>query len=509
METPPPTLFHGGRIFTGAHYQDALLLEEGRVLAIGDRAALERRAASGVERVDLRGRLVLPGLTDHHLHVAESVRARAGVSLWNSRSGAEIEDRLRHWVERNPSGPVWGGGWDQERLPPEGVPDRAGLDRVVGDRPVLLDRVCLHVAAVNSAALAVAGVDRSTPDPPGGAIGRDRDGEPNGLLYDSAIETLRPLRQRIFRERAAETRVLLATWARWGLARAHAMSIDAEEARALASLEAQERLPIDLSGYLRLLGWSPNARRDFPAARPGFELSGVKVHLDGSLGARTAWLSEPYAGRPNEVGTPLWERESLVARLQGPAVDGQTIALHAIGDSALELALSSIRALPPGTSARIEHASVASPELRQRLARARVPVIVQPLFRESDSWIEARLGAARIGWAYAFRSLVESGVTLYGSSDAPVESPDPWAGMRAAAHASLAALEPGSLTPTESVQLYVAGVPPSGADAGAFARLRPGEPGDLVVTTAPDIERLLAGPGVPVAGVWHAGIRTA
>jgi predicted amidohydrolase YtcJ len=286
------------------------------------------------------------------------------------------------------------------------------------------------------------------------------------------------------------------------------MSVDAEEARDLAALAVRDRLPIDLAGYLRIMDWSADRAVDRTGTAPGVELPGVKVHLDGSLGARTAWLSEPYADQPNEVGTPLWDREALVDRLELPSRAGQTIALHAIGDRALDLALSTIEALPRGTSTRVEHVSVSTPELRARLAKARALAIVQPLFRESDRWIEARLGAARVASAYAFRSLHESGVPLYGSSDAPVESPDPWAGMRAAAQASLPELESGSLTPTQSVQLYVAGVPPYGADVGAFARLRPGTPGDLVVTTAPDIEHLLAGPGVPVAEVWRSGVRT-
>ncbi len=501
MERPPSILFHGGTVFTGSGVHEALLTEEGRILAVGDAARLSGMSGAGTERFDLEGRLLLPGLTDHHLHVAESIRSRAGIDLRGATEWTEIERRSIAWSGRHPKGLVWGGGWDEERLREGESPDRARLDRWFGDRPAILDRVCLHVATVNSAALERIGLDRTTPDPPGGRIGRAPDGEPDGRLYDAALEYLRPLRDEIWSTSATEARGVLSEWSRLGLSRIHAMSADPAEVRGLLAMAHASPLPVDVDLYLRWRDWRPGIERTLGLPAAGVALRGVKAHLDGSLGARTAWLAEPYSDRPSDRGTPLSSRASLGEPLEAVAIAGGEIALHAIGDAALGEALSILEALPPGGRHRIEHASVASPALRRRLHRSRASVAIQPAFRESDRWIEARLGPVRIDWAYPFRAFRDEGIPLLGSSDSPVEPADPWHGIRSAVHTPIPSLRRGSLSPREALALYLGG-------AGGEERpppLAPGRPANLVRVRAPAIEDLVRSHTSPVLEVWRHG----
>jgi predicted amidohydrolase YtcJ len=319
------------------------------------------------------------------------------------------------------------------------------------------------------------------------------------------MEGLDPLREEILRTTAPQLRALLEEWARLGVLRVAAMSVAPDEASTLAALARERPLPVQVDLYLRLRDWTEGIGPALGLPAPGIELTGVKAHLDGSLGARTAWLGAPYADRPSEAGAPGFRTEGLLERLAPPRAAGAAVALHAIGDRALDQALTVFERLPPGPGRlRIEHASVVPPGDRARVARSGAWVAVQPSFRVSDGWIGARLGRPRLGWAYPFRQLADLGVPLLGSSDAPVETIDPWAAMRAAVETPVGFLQAGSVRPDEALRMYIGGLRRPG-DAHA-ERLRPGDRSDLIVAEGRSLEELLRARAPPVRGVWRGGL---
>jgi predicted amidohydrolase YtcJ len=512
------TLFTGGRVFTGRRYCDALLVEGGDVVVAGSEAEARRAAPAGVDRRDLAGGLLLPGLIDAHFHVTEVTRVREGLDLAPVRSIEALTDRIREWGVEHSSGPIHGRGWNPERSRDRRWPTRHDLDRAVPERRVVVVHASGHAMIVNSAVLGAAGFDRSTPDPPGGRLGRDPDGSPDGRLYEAAI---RLLERRLGPSESPPPAALRRTmqWAAsFGLTTLGAMSAAPEEANALCALSVSGSLPGRVRVYLHGGRWEEyfgsSAQAEGDAGR--FKVVGVKEYTDGAFGTRTAWLSEPYADAPGTSGMAVSSEAPLPELLEAISKRGLAPALHAIGDRAVGYALGLLETFPRSSAAppRIEHAGLTPPSLFAPLARVRPALVVQPGFVWSDSWLGERLGPTRARWAYAFRSLKDQGHLLAGSSDAPYDPVDPWRGIRAAVQRSdpegrSANATPGeSLTPEESLRLYTAN---GGAVLGepALGLLEPGSPADLLVMRVPSVEQAVQVGCESVWETWVGGVKLA
>ena len=509
-------LFVGGRVFTGRRYCDALLVESGEVLVAGAEAEARRATPTGASVHTLRGTLVVPGLIDAHVHVAELTRSREGLDLGGVRSVEQLVETVRRWAGQHPSGRLEGRGWDPERFPGGTWPSRRDLDRAVADRPVVLVHASGHALVTNSVALAAAGFTRTTPDPPGGRIGREPDGAPDGRLFESAIGALE---HRLGRAELPKPDGLLRTLrvaAALGLTTLGAMSADPEEAAILRELARSRAFPGRVRIYLRGNRWEEYYRTPSgPAGPPGrFAVVGVKAYTDGAFGTRTAWLSEPYVDDPGNSGVPVAVDAELRTLLGTSRDRGLAPALHAIGDRAIAYSLERLAEFPrtSGPPARIEHAALTPPALFEALARGRPALVVQPGFVWSDHWLSSRLGAARARWAYAFRTLTDRGHLLAGSSDAPYDPVDPWRGVRAAVHrtdpegrsANPTATE--ALTPEEAIRLYTAN---AGAALGeaTLGLLEPGSRGDLVVLGSATLEHAISAGSAGVRETWVDGVR--
>jgi predicted amidohydrolase YtcJ len=509
-------LFVGGRVFTGQRYCDAMLVEDGVVTVAGTRAEAQRAAPTGTQPHDLHGSLLIPGLIDAHLHVAALTRSREGLDLTGVGSVEAMVDVVRQWAESHPSGGVVGRGWDAERFAGGAWPTRLDIDRAVAARRAILGHVSGHAAVVNSATLAAAGVDRTTPDPPGGRFGRDEDGSPDGRVFESAIDYVE---NRIGRIEVPSPDALCRTLnaaAGLGLTTIGAMSTEPEEAIALRALARSDGLPGRVRVYLRGDRWEEYFRTDpGPAGRPGrFAVVGVKAYSDGAFGTRTAWLSEPYADDPGRSGMPVAVDAELRALLRRAQERGLTPAVHAIGDRAIGYVLDLLEQCrsPGGLAARIEHAALTPPSLFPALLRVRPVLVVQPGFVWSDHWLGARLGAERARWAYAFRSLTDQGLLLAGSSDAPYDPVDPWRGLQAAVHrtdptgrsANPSVAE--SLTPPEAIRLYSANAGVALGEA-ALGLLETGSPADFLRVRPSTLEEAIASGATAVRETWVAGRR--
>lgn len=448
---------------------DALLLRAGRVVAIG-RADELVPAATGADVLDLRGSTITPGLTDAHIHLLEWALSRREVELAECRTpeacagavaraltgGHDDTTTRRH--DEDPgharssrprvgeggevgviaSGWVRGRGWNPHHWG-GAYPHRAVLDAVAGNRPVVLQSHDMHALWANGRALAAAGIDRHTPDPAGGRIVRDADGEPTGVLLEMAAQLLS---RRIPGPSVAEAEAALLDGQRalhrLGITGVHAFpAIHLHEPDGLWLLQRLEER--DLL-RLRVLHHIPLERLDDAirlGLRSGFggdwlRLGAVKLFLDGALGSRTALMREPYEGDADYRGVeamPLPDFRAAVARA---AAAGIAAAVHAIGDAAVARALD-VLADPalagPPLPHRIEHLQLSPPERLADAARAGVVASMQPAHLITDWRAADTHWGARARTAYAFRSLLlgegAAPAILAFGSDAPVEPVDP------------------------------------------------------------------------------------
>jgi predicted amidohydrolase YtcJ len=241
----------------------------------------------------------------------------------------------------------------------------------------------------------------------------------------------------------------------------------------------------------------------------------VKAFADGAFGPRTAWLSSPYSDETAGSGGPVGDDRVIAERLASAAGAGLAPAVHAIGDRGLARALGMVAPWtgdPDRPPARIEHAALTPPELLTSLASVRPFLVVQPGFLLSDHWLGRRLGRDRARWAYAFRTLIDHGLSLAGSSDAPFDPLDPWRGIRAAVRRSDAwgrSANPSpleALTAEEALGLYTRSAAGALGDP-TLGHLEAGAPGNLVVLDTPNLEGALSGDRVPVAETWVEGKR--
>lgn len=440
---PPALLLHGGPIHLGAggRVVEALLVRDGRVAFAG---RLAEAPARGVRRIDLAGAAAFPGLVDAHAHLLGIGLREIRLNLAGTRSIAALQAALGAHAAAHPAGPIVGRGWIETHWPEARMPTRADLDAVVADRPVWLDRADGHAGVANSAALALAGIDAATRDPAGGRIERDAAGAATGVLIDNAAALVEarlpapgPETVRLALARA------VALYAARGWTGVADMGMRADVCAILHEMAAAGSLPIRVDCYMAD-GEAAAVLADGPSADPTglVRTLGVKLYVDGALGSRGALLLAPYGDRPETSGLAVTPVEHIRARLAQARRSGAQVATHAIGDRAnrmvLDLYAEAWADDPAGLRRarwRVEHAQVIDAADIPRFGKLGVIASMQPSHAIGDLWFApARLGAARLGGAYAWRSLVESGAMLCAGSDAPVEKGDPCIEYYAATH---------------------------------------------------------------------------
>ncbi|HRE44519.1 MAG TPA: amidohydrolase, partial [Terricaulis sp.] len=400
------------------------------------------RSGRRAREIDLGGAAAFPGLIDGHVHLGGVGMAAMVLDLVGVESIAALQARLRVYAAANRDGPIYGRGWIETHWPERRFPRASDLDAIVGDRPVLLERIDGHAAVANTRALQLAEITVNTPDPAGGRIERGADGAATGMLIDHAASLVQarfPAPTPAMRREALRAAVRL--YAARGWTGAGNMSTSLEEAQILEELAAAGELPLHADLYL-----TPEdseavyERGPYADASGRVRVRGVKLYMDGALGSRGAALLAPYSDAPSAgllVTPPEQVREFLVrARARGVQV-----ATHAIGDRGNRLVLDAYQDVfaddPAALAAarwRIEHAQVIAPEDIPRFAALGVIASMQPSHAISDlHFAPARLGPQRLAGAYAWASLAQSGAVLAAGSDAPVEKGDPLIEFYAAA----------------------------------------------------------------------------
>ena len=366
----------------------------------------------------------MPGFCDSHVHLVwYGTMLLRQADLVGSASVEEVIERLRALPgagDAGGSGWVRGHGFDQDKLAGGRTPTRADLDAAFPDTPVVISRVCGHAAVVNSAALARVSAEARAAGDADSGLYTEGDAGP----FYRAVP--RPTEGEYERAVLAACDVAL----RSGVTSVHTLLESADQMGAFQRLHRRGELPIRVTA---IPPWSAVDALHAHGVSTGFgdewlRFGPCKLFSDGSFGARTAWVEDPYADDPSTRGLRIHDPADLKRKCVHAAERGWSLAIHAIGDAALRETLDALDAALDATAGdnahwrhRVEHASLCPPALLERLAARKIVATLQPQFVTSDTWTAARLGPSRSRWAYPFRDLLDAGVPVSLGSDCPVE----------------------------------------------------------------------------------------
>jgi hypothetical protein len=498
---PANLVLVNGRIHTMDARQPratAIAIEDDRIVAVGSDADMRRLLAQGGKVFDLERRTVVPGLIDAHLHFLSYGLSLREINLIGAPSLAAAQARVAERAAHTPAGNwLTGRGWDQVFWEGQHFPNRHDLDAVTPQHPAFLRRKCGHAGWANSRALELAGITASTPDPDGGAIERDpATGAPTGILLERAMDLVSSLLSAPAEADATDAvRVAMHRAHQFGITGVHNM----EAAPALRAFQSLRR-----SGELKLRVLQQIPEVDLDAAiQLGIEsgygdawlrFGALKIFADGSLGARSALMVEPYVGEPDNIGIAVSSAEHLRYQVEKAARAGLAVHIHAIGDQANRNVLDAIEATRRAGIGlhlrhRIEHAQVLHPADLPRFAALGVIASMQPIHCTQDIVLADAHWGARCRLAYAWSSLLASGAVLAFGSDAPVETPDVMQGIYAAVTRRRADGYPGPegwvpeecVSVTEAVYAYTAGAAYAGGEEATKGTLSAGKLADLTV----------------------------
>jgi len=488
-EAPATLALLDARVWTGNPRQpwaEAVAVRGERLIAVGTRAEVERHLGAGTRVIDAKGRFLVPGFNDAHLHFLDGGFRLSSVQLRDAKTPAEFIARIKAFASSVPKGTwITGGDWDHELWGGE-LPRREWLDAVTPDHPVWVNRLDGHMSLANGAALRTAGVTAATPEVAGGSIVRGSGGEPTGILKDNAqalVDRVVPPPSVERSDRALEAAMRhvaeqgvtsvqhMGTWQELAVfERAHAAGRLRTRIYAAVPLDTWERLRDTVAKRGRGDAW--------------LRIGALKGYVDGSLGSHTAAFLAPFTDAPQDTGLLVNTSEDLYRWTSGADKAGLHVAVHAIGDRAIRLQLDLFQRVaeengPRDRRFRIEHAQHIAPEDVPRFAAQGVIASMQPYHAIDDGrWAERVIGPERSKTTYAFRSLLDAGARVAFGSDWYVAPPTPLEGIYAAVtRRTLDDRNPGGWVPEQRIgvedalRAYTA--------AGAFASFEEGEKGTL------------------------------
>ena len=509
-------LFYNGVIHTmereAAQAEAVLVGDDGRIQAVGTLAAVESAAPVGCKRVDLGGRTLIPGFNDAHVHIWKMGLLLTRQVVANKATAPDIEMiiyRFRDKAEMTPAGTwILGRGYNEAELPERRHPERHDLDVASLEHPIALTRTCGHMIVANTLALQLAGITRETPNPPGGVIVKDVNGEPTGLLQETAMGLLtRVIPEPTDAEMGEAIKAANQHQLSVGITSATDPLLTPFHLRVYRQLEAAGELAVRVNGMpiRRPDGGTETLPLPERFVSDWLRIDSVKFFADGGLSGATAAISEPYKVTYN-TGVLRFEDAELLELMWEAHREGFRIGTHAIGDVAIEQVLSAYEAIQqrmprPELRHRIEHLGLPNPDHYGRCARLGVIAVPQTVFLPAlGASFRRYLPDSFIDHCYPVRSMLEAGLTVALSSDAPVVPDDsPILGMKAAIDRLATDGEPIALDQAigaaDALYAYTMGGAIASGDADNRGSLRAGKWADVTVLsgdplTTP-VERLL------------------
>jgi predicted amidohydrolase YtcJ len=478
----------------------SIVVVENRIVAVGSDADIKSMIGPQTRVIDARGKLVLPGFNDAHVHFLETGAQLSSVDLRDAKSPEEFVRRIKEFAAKQPKGRwILGGQWDHENWTPNALPTAAMIDAVTPDNPVFVNRLDGHMALANSLAIKLAGVDKNTPEVSGGLIVRDANGNPAGVFKDAAmgyIEKVIP--DASFEQKLEYAQAVTDYAASLGVTSVQDMSAGTDVG-VYQELMRQGKLKTRVYGCSPLADYKRWERTGIHYAFGDsmLRVGCLKGFADGSLGSTTAWFFEPYLDAPNTSGLP---RAEVTGAMKQNVVDadkaGLQVHIHAIGDRANATILDFYENAEKTNGARdrrfrIEHAQHLRQEDIPRFGKLKVVASMQPMHIIDDGrWAWKRLDEKRLKGTYAFRSLLDSGAVLAFGSDSPVATMNALYGIYAAVtRRTLDDKNPNGWIPEqkisveEAVRAFTWGSAYAEFQDGVKGTLEPGKLADFIIVS--------------------------
>jgi predicted amidohydrolase YtcJ len=507
--------------FSSVLREEAIAVRGDRIQAVGKNVEIEKLKGPQTQLIDLGGHFVMPGFNDAHVHLADAGLQKLNVDLTGVKTLDEFRQRVLAKVETAKPGEwILGGGWDETLWPVKTLPSRWDLDEISGGHPVYLDRVDGHLAVANTRALQLASITIASKDPQGGQIDRDENGQPTGILRDTATKAVLVVVPKPTHEmRRHGIEVALADLAEHGVTSAQDYSPEWENFEIYEELEKEGKLTARISAWLPFddsVEDLKKKRDSHPQTDLMLHTGMLKAFMDGSLGGHTAALLEPYADDPKISGLPRYEAAKLNEMAKERVLAGFQLGFHAIGDRGVQMALDAfaeaekaareqkVKAANGGDDfrPRIEHAQVTTPAQIARFKELKVIASMQPSHVLTDMrWANDRLGAKRAATSYAWAAFLNKGVTLAFGTDYPVEPVTPFRGIYAAVtrkseNGKQEYFPEQKLTMDQAITAYTIGSAFAEFEEKEKGKLMPGMLADFVVldrdVTAASAEKVLA-----------------
>ncbi|WP_096202673.1 amidohydrolase [Bacillus sp. FJAT-45350] len=497
------TLWFGGTFYTmeqPGKSVEAVYVVDGYIKAVGtEKEIIETYKDEIEEQRDIDGAYAFPGFIDSHLHMVGHGEKLIRLDLSNVTSAEEMKDLLvSKSSDAQPGEWIYGEGWNENNFPDRKIFHREELDEIAPHNPMMLTRVCRHAVLVNSTALDAAKINKTTTDPDGGVIVRDGVGTPTGYLLDSAQELVKEVAPEVteaYLEKALTTAV--DDMFSLGLVGGHTEDlgyygdverplqtfkkvIDGEKRKLRTHMLVHHTVVEDLLTR----GYKIGEHSKF------IELGPMKIFADGALGGRTALLSQPYNDAPETSGVAIHPLNELKEMVRSARERKMAVAIHTIGDLALEYAIEAIETHPNNSTIRdrLIHIQVAREDLLERMFDLPVILDIQPRFVAADfPWVEERLGFERLPLSFAWKTLLDKGLHCAGGSDAPIEPVDPLLGI----HAAVTRKKPGEshegylpeqkLSIFEAVSLFTTGSAYAIGKEAKMGKVQPGYVADFTL----------------------------
>src|SRR5437764_3166846 len=480
---------------------ESLAVLRDRIVAVGSAAEVDAWHGPQTKIIDAQGKLLLPGFNDAHVHFVDGGDHLQAVQLKDADSPEEFARRIGQRAKTTPKGEwIIGGDWDEQRWSPPNLPAKELVDPVTPNTPVWVNRYDGHESLANSVTLQLANITAKTPDPPGGQIVRDAQGNPTGVLRDAAQDLVFKVMPPVSHaHRLRAIRQALEHAASLGVTSIQDMNPPYTDVAAYAELQEQGTLTLRIYVAPMETNWKDQAKIGLRHAQgtPLLRMGAVKGYADGSLGSETAYFFDPYIDAANTRGLLSEEMHppsAMRQRLQGADAAGLQLCIHAIGDQGISMILDIFEQIEKANGKRdrrwrIEHSQHLAAKDFARYARLGVIASVQPYHAIDDGrWAEKRIGPDRIQRTYAFRTFLENGVRLAFGTDWSVAPLSPmWSIYAAVTRATLDGKNPNGWVPeqklnvTEAIEAYTMGSAYAEFQEKEKGSITPGKLADFVV----------------------------
>ncbi|MFQ6076220.1 MAG: amidohydrolase [Candidatus Bathyarchaeia archaeon] len=477
---------------------EAVAVKDGRIVRVGKNREVKPLAGKGTMILDLQGKTVLPGFIDAHCHMWMFGIQLSQVDCRSppTKSIVEIVEKIGERVKKTPPG-RWmvGWGYDDTKLAERRHPNRWDLDRVSPNNPVAVRRTCGHTMVVNTKALEIIDYGKDTPQPEGGEIEKDPDsGEPTGILRETAMEPVNDIIRAFSVEEIEEAIKIACQHAlKEGLTSYQEAGLTTDAIKAYQRLYAKGELPVRVYMMVRsdLLDVFIEAGITTGFGDDWLRVGPIKVMMDGGVGGKTAALYEPYEGTEDNVGIIYMSQEKLDNLVKKAHDGGFQVAIHAIGDRAIDVSLNALeRAIKDSPREdhrhRVEHCGLSTPTIIRRLQKLSVlPAGQPPFLNKIGASFKTNLGSKRIRWTYPFKTWFEEGFKPSGSSDRPVVLGAPlvgiWAAVNRRTEAGAYLTPEEGVTPEQAIRMYTINAAYTSFEEEIKGSVEPGKLADMVV----------------------------